>query len=143
MKLFVIVALCFLVVVNGQAGNPPPAQTVDPDKECTKLADPKVAGSKNEPADCNPKFPEGCKNKCPAQLKFIEDGTPAKTLPDSKGFTPNVMNHKDARDVLRKLVKEKDTAFIVQFFRGSPDRDLRDDLFRYVILPKTNGNYRF
>ena len=53
------------------------------------------------------------------------------------------MNHKDARDVLRKLVKEKDTAFVIQFFKGAPDRDLRDDLFRYVLLPKTNANYRF
>ena len=107
------------------------------------MVDPKVAGSKNDPADCNPKWPEGCKDSCPPTLKFIEEGTATKTLPESKGFTPKVMNHKDARDVLRKLVKEKDTAFVIQFFKGAPDRDLRDDLLRYVLIPKTKPAYSF
>ena len=76
-------------------------------------------------------------------MKFIEDGTPAKNLPELKQFTPVVMNQQDSRDVLRKIVKERDTAFILQFVKGFPDRDLRDDLYRYVLLPKTNAGYRY
>lgn len=53
------------------------------------------------------------------------------------------MSHNDARDVLRKLVKEKDTSFVIQFFWGAPDRDLRDDLFRYVVKPKESSNYQY
>ena len=142
MKVFVVVALTLLVAV--QAADPAPAAAaVNPDKKCDKLADPKVATSKNEPADCNPKWPEGCKDTCPATLKFIDDGTPAKSLPELNKFTPVVMNQQDSRDVLRKIVKEKDTAFVIQFFKGFPDRDLRDDLYRYVLLPKTSPNYKF
>ncbi len=77
------------------------------------------------------------------QLKFIDEGDAKKKLADPKGFTPKVMSHNDARDVLRKLVKESQTSFIVQFFKGAPDRDLRDDLFRYVIMPKENGAYTY
>ena len=77
------------------------------------------------------------------QLKFIDEGDAKKKLADPKGFTPKVMSNNDARDVLRKLVKERETSFIVQFFKGAPDRDLRDDLFRYVIMPKENGAYTY
>ncbi len=50
------------------------------------------------------------------KLSFIADGKETKDLPDSSQFTPNVMSHNDARDVLRKLVKEKETAFFIQFY---------------------------
>jgi len=53
------------------------------------------------------------------------------------------MSHNDARDVLRKLVKEKETSFVIQFFKGAPDRDLRDDLFRYVLMPKEGNGYTY
>mgnify|MGYP001171496290 CR=1 FL=1 len=53
------------------------------------------------------------------------------------------MSHNDARDVLRKLVKEKETAFVIQFFKGAPDRDLRDDLSRYVLMPKEAPGYAY
>ncbi len=76
-------------------------------------------------------------------LKFIDEGDAKKKLADPKGFTPKVMSHNDARDVLRKLVKEKETSFVIQFFKGAPDRDLRDDLFRYVLMPKENGAYSY
>jgi len=46
-------------------------------------------------------------------LKFIDDGEAKKHLADPKGFTPKVMNNNDARDVLRKLVKERDTSFVI------------------------------
>lgn len=141
MKVFVVVALTLFAAVYAQ--NTQPATTVNPDKKCVTKADPKVAGSKNDPADCNVNWPTGCKDTCPPTLKFIDDGTPAKALPEGKGFTPVVMNHKDSRDVLRKLVKEKDTTFVIQFFKGAPDRDLRDDLYRYVLIPKKSANYRF
>lgn len=115
MKVFVVVALTLFAAVYAQ--NTQPATTVNPDKKCVTKADPKVAGSKNDPADCNVNWPTGCKDTCPPTLKFIDDGTPAKALPEGKGFTPVVMNHKDSRDVLRKLVKEKDTTFVIQFFK--------------------------
>lgn len=142
MKVLVVVLLSIILLVQAQPGNTTPTK-VDPDLKCTKLADPKVATSKDEPTGCNNKWPAGSKEETKDALKFIDDGTPAKALPESKGFTPKVMTHKDARDVLRKIVKEKDTAFVIQFFKGSPDRDLRDDLSRYVLIPKTSANYRF
>ena len=70
------------------------------------------------------------------ELAFIQDSKTAKKLSKADGFTPNVMAHNDARDVLRKLVKEKDTAFIIQFYKGSPDRELREDIYRYALIPK-------
>ena len=76
-------------------------------------------------------------------MKFIDDGDAKKKLADPKGFTPKVMNHNDARDVLRKLVKEKETSFVIQFYKGAPDRDLRDDLFRYVLMPKEGNGYTY
>ena len=83
--------------------------------------------------------------KAACAVPFIHEG-PADTtkLADSEGFVPNVMAHSDARDVLRKLVKDRNTAFIVQFYKGSPDRELRDDLFRYVFQPKqTVDGYKY
>ena len=53
------------------------------------------------------------------------------------------MAHNDARDVLRKLVKEKDTAFIIQFYKGTPDRELRENIYRYALLPKEGDEYLF
>ena len=61
-------------------------------------------------------------------LEFIDKNAAVATgqkFKDSGSFTPTVMSHNDARDVLRKLVKEKDTAFVVQFYKGAPDRALR------------------
>ena len=76
-------------------------------------------------------------------LKFIQESKTAKDLAKADGFTPKVMSHNDARDVLRKLVKEKDTAFIIQFYKGSADRDLREDIFRYALIPKEGDEYLF
>ena len=70
-------------------------------------------------------------------LKFIGDGAAAK--PESgKSFRPKVMIHNDSKDVLRKVVKEKDTAYIIQFYKQRPDRDLREQIFQYVLMPKEN-----
>ena len=77
---------------------------------------------------------EGAEEEEEDPLEFIDDGIEYDVEVD--GFRPKVMIHNDARDVLRKLVKEKDTAFIIQFYKGAPDRDLREDLFRYVFIPK-------
>ena len=63
-----------------------------------------------------------------AELKFIGDGESTKHLEDVESYNPNVMIHNDARDVLRKVIKEKSTAFFIQFYKGTPDRDLRDDI---------------
>ena len=145
MKLFVVVAILLVAVIAQDK-----TKTTNVNVKCTDAA-------KTLPAGCNKDWPAQCTDTAQPDcvkwqkddqakkntLKFIEDGTPEKNLPDAKGFTPKVMNHKDARDVLRKLVKEKDTAFVIQFFKGAPDRDLRDDLLRYVLIPKTSANYGF
>ena len=77
------------------------------------------------------------------ELQFIGDGEETIHLADVSEYNPQVMIHSDARDVLRKVVKDKNTAFIVQFYKGSPDRDLREDLKRYVLHPKTSDEYSF
>lgn len=88
--------------------------------------------------------PDPEENEEDDSLKFISDGgDEVKKLESADGFTPNVMAHNDARDVLRKLVKEKETAFIIQFYKGAPDRELRDDIYRYALMPKHKGKYQF
>lgn len=126
MKYTLIVVIFAIALVSVQGQTKPPATT------------PAAGGATPAPAAGTPAAaPAG------PTLKFIDDGETKKVLADPKGFTPKVMSHNDARDVLRKLVKEKETSFVVQFFKGAPDRDLRDDLFRYVLMPKENGAYSF
>ncbi len=108
----------------------------------TTMAQPKPVATAGAAAPTTGATPAAAAPAGP-QLKFIDEGDAKKKLADPKGFTPKVMSNNDARDVLRKLVKERETSFIVQFFKGAPDRDLRDDLFRYVIMPKENGAYTY
>ena len=71
-----------------------------------------VMGQAPKPAAGAPGAPAPTTAAAPAApagpvLKFIDEGDAKKKLADPKGFTPKVMSHNDARDVLRKLVKEQ------------------------------------
>ena len=113
------------------------AQDEDPPADDPEAPeDPDAADAEGEEADAEAEEEE-------PGLTFIADNEDTKTLADGSNFTPNVMVHNDARDVLRKLVKEKETAFIIQFYKGAPDRDLRDDIFSYALMPKAAAGYSF
>ena len=93
--------------------------------------------------DPEPVAPEGSNDADKDGLSFIDEGKTVKKLGDVSSFTPNVMIHNDARDVLRKLVKEKETAFFVQFYKGAPDRELREDVYKYDLIAKSDECYEY